>query len=123
MRSLNIGRLVHDVLIQQLTLDQVDASGAPIEPWTTLKRAWMGRPTPGRINAGGEVFRADQISGSITTQWTMRYDPAMDTDLVDVLKTRRLLYQGRAYDIVSAEVMDRQQGILLRTIASSRVAA
>jgi head-tail adaptor len=118
MRSLNIGELVHDVTIQQGT-DGVDGSGAPIQVWTDLRTVSMSR----REETTGESFRGEQLSAAIMTNWSMRYSDDMDRDTIDVPKTRRLVYLGRIYDIVSAEVMDRRAGIILRTIASSRLAA
>lgn len=118
MRTVNLGELVHDVTIQQLT-DGVDGAGAPQESWSTLMTAWMAR----RTETSGEAFAGDQLSAAIRTQWTMRYAADMDPDLVDVPKARRLVYQGRAYDILAADVMDRQSGIVLRTLAASRVTA
>jgi len=59
----------------------------------------------------------------MSSRWTMRYLAAMDPDLVDVQKTRRLVYNGRAYDIVDVEVLDGHVGLVLRTVAASRVAA
>jgi SPP1 family predicted phage head-tail adaptor len=115
---MKIGAMVHDVLIQQLT-DGVDSSGAPQETWSTLTQAWMARPQA----TGDERFTADQETASSTTTWVMRYVASMDADLVDVQKSRRLLYQGRAYDIVDAKNMDRQAGIVLRTLSHSKVAA
>lgn len=126
MRSLNVGTLVHTVLIQQRQDPlPVDASGAPKnDGWTTLQYAQMGRDDRRRSARGGETLVAgDQLSALMTTYWTMRYLRAMDPDHVDVQKTRRLVYNGRAHDIVDVEVIDRQVGLAIRTIASSRVAA
>lgn len=116
--ALNAGSLIHEVTIQQLT-DSADSSGAPIETWTTLLTAKMARES----ERGDERFKADQLSGAFMTKWTMRYSADMDPDLVDVQKKRRLLYQGRAYDITLAETMDRKAGIILHTLAATRVAA
>lgn len=113
MVTINAGTLVHDVTIQQLTETRGATSKAPVESWTTLAHAWMAR----QAERGSEAFKAMQLSGASATQWTMRYVASMDPDLVDVAKTRRLLYQGRAYDIVSVEPMDRKVGLVLRTIA------
>jgi hypothetical protein len=124
MRTINAGALIHTVLIQQRNTETLDDSGAPDETagWTTLVSAQMGR-IDRRSERGGETFKADQVSALMTTRWTMRYLASMDPDLVDVQKTRRLLYQGRSYDIIDAGVLDRRAGIELRTIAKSRVAA
>jgi len=124
MRTINAGVLIHTVRIQQRETDPLDESGAPDETagWTTLTDAQMGR-IDRRSERGGETFRADQVAAMMTTRWKMRYLASMDPDLVDVQKTRRLLYQGRVYDIVDVEVLDRRVGIELRTIAKSKVAA
>lgn len=121
MKALSLGTLVHDVTIQQLT-DGVDNSGAPVSTWTTLTHAWMGRrqARSGRVD---EQFSADQLSAASIAEWTMRYLASMDPDLLDVPKSRRLLYQGRAYDILAAENLDRQVGIVIRTLSHSKVAA
>lgn len=119
MKAINVGALVHQVTIQSRTAG-VDASGAPSETWATLTTAWMARTI---VNGGGEFFKADQLSGAIVTQWTMRYLDTMDPDQVDVPASRRLLYFGRVYDIVQAELLDRRVGILLRTLAHSAVSA
>lgn len=125
MMTLNAGTLVHQVTIQQLTeTDAVDSSGAPAEtPWTTLCVAPMGRLLSMRTERGAETVKANELSAVVATRWTMRYLPTMDPDLVDVQKLRRLLYQGRVYDIVAIEPMDRRVGFVIRTIASSKVAA
>lgn len=115
--TIHAGSLVHDVTIQQLTETRGATSKAPVESWTTLRRAWMAR----QADRGSEVFKAMQLSGASAMTWTMRYLSSMDPDLVDVAKTRRLLYQGRAYDIVSVEPMDRKIGLVLRTIARTGV--
>ena len=119
MKALNVGAFVHPVTIQSRTAG-VDASGAPSETWATLTTAWMARKL---VNGGGESFKANQLSGAIVTQWTMRYLDTMDPDQVDVPTSRRLLYLGRVYDIVQAELFDRRVGILLRTLAHSAVTA
>ena len=120
MKTVSAGSLVHDVLIQQLTETRGATSKAPVESWTTLEaRVPMQR----QASRGNEVFTADQLSGSVVTTWTMRYLSTMDPDLIDVPKKRRLVYRGRAHDILSAEPMDRKVGLVLRTLASTEVRA
>ena len=118
-RSLNVGEFVHQVTIQQLTETRSAVSKGPVESWTTLTEVWMARTA----SSGTESFRANQLSGSSVTIWAMRYLASMDPDLVDVPKQRRLFYQGRAYDILEAQVMDRHVGIVLRTLANTEVPA
>jgi hypothetical protein len=64
---------------------------------------------------GGERWIANQLSAPADTQWEMGYVASMDPDLLDVPKRRRLLYQGRVYDIVAAEMIGRREGIELLT--------
>lgn len=118
MKTLSLGTMVHFVTIQSAT-DGVDDAGAPVRTWATLAQAWMSR----RTDRTGEAFRADQMSASSVIAWQMRYLASMDPDSVDVPQSRRLLYQGRAYDIVGAETIDRQVGIELRTLSRSAVSA
>jgi|SRR6478735_5143040 len=90
-------------------------SGFPKEGWTLLKTAWM------RVldQRGGERFTADQVAPRIETQFEMGYDTDMDPETVNVSKRRRLVYQGRTYDITSASMIGRREGIELMTIAQT----
>ncbi|MEO8678152.1 MAG: phage head closure protein [Vicinamibacterales bacterium] len=115
--ALNAGDLNLEVVIQQLTTS-TGPSHAPVESWTTLLTAWMGR----EAQTGSERFNAAQVSASATTTWFMRYVDSMDPDLVDVPTKRRLSYQGRIYGIVQAEHIDRKERIVLTTLAKSKVA-
>ena len=116
--TLDVGAMVYPVTIQSRTAG-VDASGAPQETWADLTTAQMAREKP----RGGETFRADQTTAARMTTWVMRYAAAMDPDQVDVETERRLVYRGRTYDIVQAELLGRQVGIVLRTLAHSQVPA
>lgn len=118
---MDVGKLIHQVTIQQLT-EGVDNSGAPQESWSTLCVAWMGR-TEAQAQRGSETWKGDQLSGSIVTKWLMRYLETMDPDLIDVPKKRRLAYRGKVYDIVHANTVDRQEGIILQTLAHTAVVA
>lgn len=100
------------VAIEQLT-ESTGTSRFPVEAWTPLATVWMRRLG---LKAQ-ERFVANQLSAAAETQWEMGYVAAMDPDLVDVPKTRRLVYQGRTHDIVAAEVIGRREGIELLTRA------
>lgn len=117
MAGLNAGCLDREVVIQQLT-ESAGTSGFPVESWSTLDTVWMEKMAV----TGSERFRAAQLSAPIQTRWQLHYRADMDPDLVDVPKSRRLLYLGRVYDITSAEEIGRQEGIELMTLASSEVA-
>lgn len=115
--GLNKGRLIYDVTIQELTESTGD-EGFPVDTWAPLaSRIWMSR----EAQTGMERFAAAQLSASTTTRWQMPYRADMDPDLVDVQKKRRLLYQNRAYGIVSASPIGRNDGIELVTLAGEVV--
>lgn len=103
------------VTIQQLTESNA-TSGFPKEGWTTLVTpVWMRKMD----RKGDERFRADQNAGGYETQWEMGYRTDMDPELVNVVKSRRLLYQGRVHDIIEASMIGRREGIELLTIAGT----
>lgn len=103
------------VKIQQLTEDTAE-SQFPKESWTTLANpVWMRRMTM----KASERFAAGMETGADTVQWEMGYRPDMDPELVDVVKKRRLSYQGRTYDIVSASLIGQREGVELMTLSGS----
>jgi SPP1 family predicted phage head-tail adaptor len=118
MKSINVGELVHEVTVQAGT-EGVDGSGAPETTWADLGTVRAGR----RHWTSNETFRGEQLSAAMFTVWTMRYWSEMDPDLVDIQKSRRLVYQGRIYDIVEVAPMDPRVGLEVRTLASSRLEA
>lgn len=101
------------VEIQQVT-DDVDDSGAPLETWTTLV-AHM--PAAKYDVRGMERFAAQQLSASYDTRWHINYRLDMDPELLDVAKVRRLVHQGRVYDIVAASMIGRREAVELLTLA------
>lgn len=109
---MEVGERDRLVTIQQ-TSDGVSASGFPTETWTTLTTAWMRAMDI----TGMERFAAQQLSAQSVTQWEMGYRSDMDPELVNVSKTRRLLYQNRVYDITAASQIGRREGIELITLA------
>jgi len=106
------------VLIEQVT-DQDGESNYPVEAWTTLDHAWMEKVPIG----GSERFRSAQLSASIETRWRCQYRPDLDPDAIDVAKTRRLVFDGRIYDITYAVEIGRKRELELTTIAGAPVVA
>ncbi len=101
------------ITIQQLTESQ-GPSGFPVESWTTLTTVFASKADA----VGRERFGANQLSSPFDTTWQMPYLSAVDPELVNVPKTRRVVYQGRVYDIVSASpVGELHRGIELQTLA------
>lgn len=88
------------------------ASGFPIESWTLLTTLYAGRFE----DRGTERFRTDQTSATTLTRWEVGYRSDLDPELVDVPKTRRLVHQGRVFDIVAASVIGQREGVELITM-------
>jgi hypothetical protein len=104
------------VTIQQIA--EVEGGGSfPTGAPTYLAEEWMAREDV----PGGEAFSADQTSARFDVEWVMRYRADMDPDLVDVPKARRLVFKGRAHDIIGAVNEPGDAEIRLRTITSSRI--
>lgn len=103
------------VTIEQMTSSS-GTTGYPVETWTTLVTpVWMRKlETRGneRFSAGGA-----QVTAAADTQWEMGYRADMDPELVDVPKLRRLVYQGRVYNIEAASMIGRREGVELLTLA------
>lgn len=109
------------VTIQQLT-ESVGSSGFPVETWSTLPGNWWASKQDGvRRTSSGEAFKNGQLSAATVTRWELGYSESMDPELVDVPKTRRLVYQGRTFDITAADHLGRRDGIALFTLSQSRV--
>lgn len=107
------------VLIQQLA-ESDGVSGFPVETWTTLHACvWMRKLELQQK----ERFVAGQLSSPATCQWELPYLADMDPELVDVTKKRRLVSQGRVYDITSGSQIGRRDGIELLTLTGGRVTA
>lgn len=103
------------VTIEQLTTESA-GGGFPTEGWTTLADEWMNK----RDLAADERFVANQVSAFADTEWHLAYRADMDPDLIDVQKLRRLVYQGRTFDVVSGSNIGRERGIELLTLAGAR---
>lgn len=108
------GALDREVTIQART--DATSTGFPADTWTTLEAGvWMARQAP----TGAERFRAAQLSAVVETTWVCHYREDMDPDLVDVARDRRLVYQGRIYDITSVTELERLAVLELRTLGAS----
>lgn len=110
--ALSSGQRDKLVTIQQLT-SSVGATRFPVETWTTLGTAYMSRTESSAM----ERFVSGQQSASQETVWEMDYQADMDPDLLNVPKSRRLIYQGRTYDITAATTIEPKRGIELLTLA------
>lgn len=89
------------------------ASGAPVETVATLASVYASKADL----SARERYLADQESAAADTRWEIDYRSDMDPELVDVPKSRRLVYQGRSHDIVTASQIGRREGVELVTLA------
>ena len=114
--STDIGERDHPVAIEQAT-DAVDSSGFPTQTWATLASlVWMSREDV----SGTERLTSIEVATPYETRWVMPYQANMDPEVIDVPKTRRLVYRGRTHDIQRAQVIDDRANIELFTMASTR---
>ena len=100
------------VIVETLT-ESSGASNFPVESWATLRTVHAAKADLSQR----ERFIADQNSAPADTRWTLPYSPDYDPELVDVAKSCRLVYRSRAYDIVSALMIGRREGVELVTLS------
>lgn len=93
-------------------------SGRPVTDWSTLfDDVWASR---GDLT-GSESFRASQIQASFDTVFVVPYEAEMDPELVDLPALRRVVCDGRIFDIVGARIVGNRQSVELATKATSRI--
>lgn len=100
------------VTLQQVA-DGTGTSRFPTEAATTLATVFAKRVDI----KGRKRFEADQVTAPYDTHWEIAYRTDMDPDEIDVPKARRLVYKGRVYDIVHAEMIGRYEGVELLTMS------
>lgn len=113
-RRLSSGLRDRQVTIQLLTESQ-GASGYPVENWTTATPILVRASKDDAV--GQERFAANQTTSPFDTTWQIPYLASMDPELVNVPKTRRIIYAQRVHDIVSASLIGLHRGIELKTLA------
>lgn len=96
-----------------MLIEQCAEPQAQWPQWTPLRTAWMSRTDL----SADERFSSDQKSASGDTQWHMPYGADMDPELVDVPACRRLVYEGRTYDIRTATPLGWKRDIELITLS------
>ncbi len=102
----------------QFRADADSTTGFPVDDWdaTRSRSVPMARQERDPVDfRGGEIRAALQTQAAVETRWVMRYRVDMDPDLVDVARNRRLVYQGRVLDILSAEHIGRKAFVELLT--------
>jgi head-tail adaptor len=112
---LDAGRRDRVITIEQLA-ESAGSSGYPVEGWSTLA---AGMPASKEDANPRERKIAEHMSARFDTTWQIGYRLDMDPDLVDVPKTRRIVYAGRVFDIVAARQIGRRAAVELDTIAAT----
>lgn len=110
------GALDRQITLQQVT-ESTETSGFPTEAWSTLATVFARK----QDMSGRERFVAGQMTAPFDTGWVIPYRTDMDPDEIDVPKKRRLVYKGRVFDIVYAQMIGRYEGIALQTLAGGTV--
>lgn len=115
MRAMEAGLRDRLVTIQQST-DVTTASGMPGEDWSTLVD---DMPASKDDLTGRERLMVSQLSAQADSKFVINYRLDMDPEVVNVPKSRRLVYRGRTYDITMANMLGRREGVELFTIAKA----
>lgn len=106
-----------DKLVDVQLLSSETSGGFPVPTWTTSPVKWWLHKRELRAD---ERFASNQESAFAETEWHGDYRADMDPDLIDVPAKRRLVYNGRTYDIVAAALIEKR-GIEVLTLVSSQV--
>lgn len=94
--------------------ESVGTTRFPVQDWILLDYVFMSKLD---LRAD-ERYAGAQDSAFKETQWQGPYRADLDPDIVDVPKTRRLVYLGRTYNIRSASNVGNKQGIEFITLSS-----
>lgn len=103
----------HYVTIQGIT-ERPALSGVPVK---TLTGVSLSLYAAKRDLSARERFAGDQVSARADQQWDLPYLPAIDPEQVDVASAFQLVYLGRTYDIIGAELIGRRNGVRVMTMA------
>jgi head-tail adaptor len=98
---------------RHVLIEQVQTPGAQWPQWVPLDMAWMSREDL----SADERFVSDQKSAYGQIRWRMAYRKDMDPEVIDVPAVRRLVYEGRTYEIQTAEPLGWKRDIALITLA------
>jgi head-tail adaptor len=101
------------ITIEQVT-ETLGPSSFPVEGWSPLVTGLLAAR---EAEGGDEIFAADQVSGAERVRWTIPYRADCDPELVAVVKTRRIVAEGRIYDITAGEPIGYKAAFALQTRA------
>jgi Phage head-tail joining protein len=113
-RPTSAGQRRHTIAIEQLS-ETVGPTQFPIETWSTL----YARVPAARVDESGtETFTTNQLSAAGFVRWTTEYLSDCDPERgIDVVKQRRVVSEGRIYDILDAAQIGYRVQLEFRTRA------
>lgn len=114
--GIEAGRRDKHIALEQV-IDENANSNFPTERWVNLSSAWASR----EYVTLDERTEGSQLIASATSRWTIPYMESMDPDRIDVPKKRRLVYLGRVYPILAAELLSRQDGLAIVLVTKAQV--
>lgn len=100
------GDLDRRITIRRFTSTIDPGSGQQIEEWADLTTVWASW----RRASAREQLAAAELSAEITDIFEVRYSSKTKT----ITPEDRIVYEGRAYNIVEATEIDRRKGMRLR---------
>lgn len=116
---MNPGELIRRVTFQSLTSVK-GTTGFGTEVWVNFVTVAASK----KDLRGEERLQAAQLSSPFDTMWQTWYRKDLDPDVLDVTRVRRIIYQGRIYDITRAmpiEIFNMRQGLEFETLAGGRL--
>ena len=94
------------------------ASGQPTITWALQGTLWAEITE----NTGQEAFRSNQVVAQAEIRFRVRY-PALMDPLPSPSEDTRIVYEGRAYNIVANPEIGRRAGLYLYATARSEATA
>lgn len=119
LKPMNPGELIRRVTFQSLTSVK-GTTGFGTEVWVDFVTVAAAK----KDLRGEERLQAAQLSSPFDTMWQTWYRKDLDPDVLDVTRVRRIIYQGRIYDITRAmpiEIFNMRQGLEFETLAGGRL--
>jgi len=109
--GLAAGKLDRRITLQRFTFTTDAGSGEQVKTWATLgpDKLWASR----RRASANETLASAELAGAISDVFEIRYGSAWS----DVNPKDRLVFEGRTYEIVAAEEIDRRVGIRIAAVA------
>ena len=99
---MNPGKLDRRISFQAKS-DTLDANGERLAVWSTFAENVAANVAP---SGGREFLRASRVFETASAVFLVRYRK-------DITQEHRILYEGKAYNILSTEELGRKDGLLI----------